>query len=130
MNYWLLKTEPSDYSFDDLLKELNTTWTGVSNALALKHLRSIQKGDTLLIYHTGNEKSVVGTARVTKADPRGGAIGIEPGQRLKNPVSLATIKSDKRFSAWPLVTIGRLSVVPTTPVQFQAILELGGGLQR
>ncbi len=134
MAYWLLKTEPGTYSFDDLVRDKKTTWNGVSNAAALKNMRAMATGDDLLIYHTGDEKQVVGTARVTKAaypdpaekDERLVVIDLKPGKRLAKPVTLATIKADKRFAGWDLIRIGRLSVVPTTAPQFEAILELAG----
>jgi predicted RNA-binding protein with PUA-like domain len=134
MPHWLLKTEPSEYSFNDLLKEKKATWNGVSNAAALKNMRAMAVGDELLIYHTGDEKQIVGTARVTKAaypdpnekDDRLVVIDLKPGKPLPKPVALATIKSDKRFANWDLIRIGRLSVLPTTPAQFEAVLELAG----
>jgi len=107
---WLFKTEPSDYSFEKLVKEKKTTWTGVRNALALQHLRKVKKGDEIAIYHTGGEKSVVGVARAT-ADAKGDAVQIAPVKAVA-PVSLAVIKADPRFKEFPLVTFGRLSVIP------------------
>lgn len=107
---WLFKTEPSDYSFDRLVKEGKTNWTGVRNALALQHLRMVRKGDLIAIYHTGSVKAVVGVARAL-ADAEGDAVLVAP-VRPARPVSLATIKSDPRFKKFPLVTIGRLSVMP------------------
>jgi predicted RNA-binding protein with PUA-like domain len=136
MAHWLLKTEPSDYSFDDLVKDKRTAWSGVANAAALKNMRGMKKGDDLLIYHTGDEKSVIATARVIKeayssgSDEKAIVVDIEAGKRLAQPVTLAQIKADKRFADWLLVKIGRLSVVPTTQEQFDAILKLGGGLLR
>ena len=132
MAYWLLKTEPSDYSFDDLMREGKSAWTGVKNALAQKHLRAMKAGDELLIYHTGEVKAVVGTGKVTReayADPtdktgKRVAIDLAPIKRLERPVPLAEIKADKTFEEWALVTIGRLSVVPTTKAQFERILRM------
>ena len=107
---WLFKTEPSDYSFDRLVGEGKTRWTGVKNALALKHLGQVKKGDLVAIYHTGKEKAVVGIARAT-ADARGGEVDVAPVKAVA-PVPLAAIKKDRRFKAFPLVTFGRLSVMP------------------
>jgi predicted RNA-binding protein with PUA-like domain len=132
---WLLKTEPSTYSFDDLVKEKAAVWDGISNAAALKHLREMKVGDDLLIYHTGDEKAVVGTAKVSKAaypDPKEKdeklvVIGIKAGKALPQPVTLAQIKSDKRFAGWDLVRMSRLSVVPTSDEQWAAVMALAGG---
>src|SRR3954462_12702520 len=110
MAYWLLKTEPSEYSFEDLVKEGKTKWTGISNPVALKNLRAMKAGDGLLIYHTGKEKAVVGTGKVLKvADGEPPVIQVQAGKRLTKPVTLAEIKGDKRFAGWDLVRIGRLS---------------------
>lgn len=119
---WLFKTEPSDYSFEKLMKEKKTTWTGVKNALALKHLRQVKKGDEIAIYHTGNVKAVVGIAKAT-ADAKDDAVQIAPVKAVL-PVPLTTIKADIRFKAFPLVTIGRLSVMPV-PVELWLAL-IGG----
>lgn len=126
MAYWLIKTEPSEYSFADLLRDKKAKWTGVKNALALKHLKAMQKGDELLVYHTGGEKAVVGTGRVLEADGASGEPIVAPTRAVPQPVELATIKADTRFKDWGLVKIGRLSVVPTSPEQFAAILDLAG----
>ena len=110
MNRWLFKTEPSQYSFERLVKEGRTTWDGVANALALKHLRQVRKGDEIAIYHTGSVKAVVGIAKAV-ADAKGDAVAIAPVQAI-DPVRLASIKSDPRFADFPLVRMGRLSVMP------------------
>ena len=107
---WLFKTEPSDYSFDRLRAEGRATWDGVANALALKHLRQVKKGDEVAIYHTGSEKSVVGVARAA-ADAKGDAVEIEPVRPVP-PVALASIKADPKFREFALVRMGRLSVMP------------------
>lgn len=120
MAFWLFKEEPGHYSFDDLQRDGATTWTGVTNALAQKHLRSVQKGDRVLYYHTGDEKAIVGVMEVTadpKPDPDDEAgkrvvVMVKPLRKLKNPVTLAAIKSDKAFADWELVRIARLSVMP------------------
>lgn len=130
---WLLKTEPSEYSFDQLAKDKKARWDGVANALAQKHLRAMQKGDLCLIYHTGDEKQVVGVAEVVKAaypDPAAEAdklvvVDLAFKARLKSPVPLAVIKADKAFTGWDLVRIGRLSVVPTPQAMFDRVMELG-----
>lgn len=132
MAYWLLKTEPSVYSFDDLVKAKRTTWDGVTNNAALKNIRSIAVGDEAFIYHTGDEKSAIGTAKVVKAafpDPKQKddklvVFDIQVGKALKSSVTLATLKADKRFAGSDLVRLGRLSVVPLTKEQWTAILEL------
>ncbi len=124
--HWLLKTEPSTYSWDDLVREKTATWDGVSNPVALKHLAAMKRGDDALIYHTGKEKAVVGLARVTKSaypdpgakDPKQLVVEIEAVRPLSRPVPLAEIKADALFAESPLVRQGRLSVVPLTDEQF------------
>jgi predicted RNA-binding protein with PUA-like domain len=116
---WLFKTEPTDYSFERLLKEKKTLWTGVKNALALQHLRKVKKGDEIAVYHTGSEKSVVGIARAT-ADAKGDAVHIAPVKAV-TPLSLAAIKADPRFKDFPLVTFGRLSVMPVPDELWQPL---------
>lgn len=121
---WLLKTEPSDYSFEDLVREKTATWDGVTNALARKHLRSMEKGDRLLIYHTGDAKAAVGRATVAAAprpdpaDPKGTVVDVKAGRALKTPVTLAAMKAARVFAGSPLLSCGRLSVVPLTPEQY------------
>jgi len=107
---WLFKTEPSDYSFERLLKEGGTTWTGVKNPLALRHLRGVRKGDEIAIYHTGSVKAIVGIARAV-SDAEGDAVDVVPVKPV-TPVSLSSIKADPRFQDFPLVKMGRLSVMP------------------
>ena len=107
---WLFKTEPTDYSFHRLRKDGKTLWTGVKNALALKHLRQVRKDDEIAIYHTGSEKSVIGVARAV-ADAKGDAVIIAPVKPVP-PVSLASIKANPSFKNFPLVKMGRLSVMP------------------
>ena len=121
---YLLKTEPSEYSFTDLVRDQSTIWDGVSNPQALKNLREMAPGDRLIIYHTGDQKSAVGTAVVTMVDgknPKNPAITIKAGQKL-SPVTLSTIKSHRLFKGSPLVRQGRLSVVPLTEEQFKFLL--------
>ena len=121
---YLLKTEPSEYSFADLVRDQSTIWDGVSNPQALKNLREMSPGDRLIIYHTGDQKSAVGTAVVTMVDgknPKNPAITIKAGQKL-SPVTLSTIKSHRLFKGSSLVRQGRLSVVPLTEEQFKFLL--------
>ena len=133
-NLWILKTEPSTYSFDDLVREGSAVWDGVKNPLALKHLRAMQPGDAVLIYHTGGEKSAVGCARVTRAaypdpkqqDPKLVVVHLKAGPRLRTPVTLATIKGDPAFADLALVRMPRLSVVRATATQWKRLLKLGG----
>jgi predicted RNA-binding protein with PUA-like domain len=122
-NYWLVKTEPTTYSFDDLKREGVATWDGVKNPVAMKHLRAMQPGDEVFVYHTGNEKSVIGTAIVVAA---GDPPKLRAKAPLARPVTLAEIKQDKAFADSPLVRIGRLSVMPVAPAQYQKLLKLGG----
>ena len=124
MNY-LLKTEPSEYSFADFEREKDTVWDGVSNPVALKHLRSMQPGDRLIIYETGNVKSAVGTASVVSvdgSDPKNPRVRIKVGKLLARAVSLAEIKANKLFADTPLVRQGRLSVVPLTDGQWKFLV--------
>lgn len=121
MNY-LLKTEPSEYSFADLQRAHETIWDGVSNPVALKHLRSMKPGEKLIIYETGDVKSAVGRAAVvsvTATDPKNPQVKIKSREPLPRPVSLAEIKSKKLFADSPLVRQGRLSVVPLTDEQYK-----------
>lgn len=121
---YLLKTEPSVYSFADLLREKVTIWDGVSNPVALKHLRGMEPGARLVIYETGDHKSAVGTASVVSvdaADPRNPVVKIKTGKAIARPVTLAEIKANKLFADSPLVRQGRLSVVPLTAAQYKAL---------
>jgi predicted RNA-binding protein with PUA-like domain len=121
---YLLKTEPSEYSFDDLLRDKETVWDGVHNPVALRHLREMRPGARLVIYETGNRKSAVGTASVVSVDasnPKNPAVKIKAGRVLAKPVSLAEIKASKLFADSPLVRQGRLSVVPLTKAQYAAL---------
>jgi len=132
MARWLLKTEPSDYSYDDLERAGKAVWDGVRNAVALKHLRSIRKGDEVLVYHTGDEKSVVGLAKATSdayADPKDAALAVvdlAPGRRLKKSVTLAAVKADPAFAAWELARLPRLSVMPVPDALYRRLLALAG----
>jgi predicted RNA-binding protein with PUA-like domain len=125
MNY-LLKTEPTVYSFADLQRENTTIWDGETNPAAVKHLREMKSGEHLVIYHTGDEKSAVGTATVVSvdaSDPKTPLVKIKVGKPLPKPVTLAEIKAHKLFADSPLVRQGRLSVVPLTEKQFKLLTE-------
>src|SRR5687767_5762319 len=120
MTGWLLKTEPSEYSFDRLLKEGRARWDGVTNSLALKHLREVRRGDPVMIYHTGDRRAVVGLANAASdaypdpkaKDPKLVVIDVEPVQALSQPVTLESIKGNPVFGEFALVRQGRLSVMP------------------
>ncbi len=121
---YLLKTEPSEYSFADLQRDGTTQWDGVSNPVALRNLRQMQPGDRLVIYETGEHKSAVGTATVVSVDasnPKSPVVQIKAGKLLAKPVSLAQIKTNSLFADSPLVRQGRLSVVPLNKAQYKAI---------
>lgn len=122
---YLLKTEPSEYSFADLAREGSTIWDGVSNPVALKNLRGMKTGDQLIIYETGDVKSAVGSATVVSveaSDPKNPQVRIKAGKPLPRPVTLAQIKSHKLFADSPLVRQGRLSVVPLTDQQHKFLV--------
>ena len=121
---YLLKTEPSEYSFADLQREKQTVWDGVSNPVALKNLRAMKPGERLIIYETGDRKSAVGTASVVSvdpSDPKNPKVKIKSGKAIAKPVTLAEIKSKPLFADSPLVRQGRLSVVPLTEKQYKAL---------
>jgi predicted RNA-binding protein with PUA-like domain len=124
LDYYLLKTEPSEYSFADLQRDKVTTWDGVTNPVAVRNLREMEPGSLLIIYETGDHKSAVGTASVVSvdaADPKKPLVKIKARKPLPQPVPLAEIKANKLFADSPLVRIGRLSVVPLTKAQYQAL---------
>ena len=132
MARWLLKTEPDSYSWDQLVADKKAVWDGISNALALKHVRSMKKGDLALIYHTGDERAAVGVAEIASnpyPDPREGdeklvVVDIKPKKKLPHPVTLSDIKADPAFQGWDLLRIGRLSVVPVPDAMWTRIEEL------
>jgi len=134
MSYWILKAEPSTYSYADLEREGRAVWDGVTNPLALKHLRAMQKGDEVLIYHTGAEKACVGVARVASApypDPKAKGekltvVDLQPVRRLAGPVPLSAVKADKFFADFALVRMPRLSVIPASAAQWQRLLRMSG----
>ena len=121
---YLLKTEPSEYSFADLQRDAVVMWDGVTSPAGVKHLREMSPGARLIIYETANRKCVVGTATVVSvdaSDPKNPAVKIKAGKGLAKQISLAQIKSDKLFADSPLVREGRLSVVPLTKAQYKAL---------
>jgi predicted RNA-binding protein with PUA-like domain len=131
---WLVKTEPSEYSWDDLVREKTGVWDGVRNFEARNNLRAMRRGDRVLVYHSNPEKSVVGIARVTKTaypDPTAdegdwSVVELAPLQKLEQSVSLERIKADKALAKMVLVRRGRLSVVPVAEPEFRRILKLAG----
>lgn len=119
---YLLKTEPTAYSFADLQRDMSTIWDGVSNPVALRNLRAMKPGDGLVIYETGEHKSAIGTASVVSidvSDPKNPQVKIKVGKALGKPVTLAEVKANKLFADSPLVRQGRLSVVPLSAAQFK-----------
>lgn len=126
---WLFKEEPTHYSYDDLVRDGKTSWTGVRNPVAQKNLRAVAKGDRIFFYHTGNEKAVVGVAKAAAAsypDPadKNGklyAVDVVPVRKLKQPVTLAAVKADKFFATFALTRVPRLSVMPVTDEQWERI---------
>ena len=131
---WLFKEEPTHYSYEDLVRDGKTTWTGVKNPLAQKHLRSVAKGDRVFFYHTGDEKSVVGVMQALAAaypDPEDEtgklyAVDVAPVKKLPRPVTLASIKADKAFADFALVRMSRLSVMPVDDQQWARIEKMSG----
>ena len=131
MNY-LFKEEPGNYSYDQLARDGRTSWTGVRNPLAQKHLRGVKKGDRIFFYHTGDEKAVVGICRAAgdayldPADKTGKlhAVDVEPVKKLKSAVTLAAIKADPRFADFPLTRMPRLSVMPVPQETWDAIVKM------
>jgi predicted RNA-binding protein with PUA-like domain len=129
---WLFKEEPTHYSYDDLARDKKTSWTGVRNPLAQKHLRSVKKDDRIFFYHTGNQKSVVGIAKALgaaypdPADKTGKlfAVDVGPVKKLPKPVTLASIKADKSFATFPLVRMARLSVMPVSDDEWSRIEKM------
>jgi predicted RNA-binding protein with PUA-like domain len=130
MNYWLLKTEPETYSWDDLLREKKTVWDGVKNFQARNNLKAMKKGDQIFIYHTGSEKAIIGLAKLTREaypDPRDKewlVVEIAPEEKLKRSVSLAEVKADKKLAGMALVKYSRLSVQPVKKEEADRVLEL------
>jgi predicted RNA-binding protein with PUA-like domain len=131
---WLFKEEPSNYSFDELVKDKKTVWSGVKNPVAQRHLRSVKKGEQIFFYHTGDEKSVVGVAKALgdaypdPTDKAGKAhvVDVGPVRKLARPVTLKEIKADAWFKDFDLVRISRLSVMPVTDAQWTRIEKMSG----
>lgn len=129
---WLFKEEPENYSYDDLVRDGKTSWTGVRNPVAQRNLRSVKKGDKIFFYHTGKEKAVVGICRAADdaypdpADKTGTlyAVDVEPLKKLVSPVSLAAVKADKRFADFPLTRVPRLSVMAVPEREWEWILKM------
>ena len=134
MNYWLVKQEPEDYAWTAFVKDGGTAWTGVRNFAARNNLRAMQKGDTVFYYHSGEDKQIVGLARVAKAaypDPTAtegdwSCVDLVPLKALPKPVSLEVVKADATLKEMKLVRISRLSVQPVTKTEFDRIMELAG----
>lgn len=135
MAYWLLKTEPEEYSYDDLVREQTGVWDGVRNPTALRNMQRMRRKDAVFIYHTGKERAVVGMAEVVsdpypdpkENDPRLTVVDVQPRGKLPRPVTLAEIKALPEFQNWELVRISRLSVMPVEPAHWQRILAIAGG---
>jgi predicted RNA-binding protein with PUA-like domain len=134
MAYWLAKSEPSTYSWDQLVKDKQTVWDGVRNYAARINLRAMKKGDEVLFYHSNEGTEIVGIAKVAKeayqdpttTDEAWVAVDLKPHKKLKKPVSLAQVKADKRLTNMALVRLGRLSVQPVTDEEWKIIMELAG----
>jgi len=133
MAYWLVKSEPSTYSYDQLVKDGSTVWDGVRNYAARLHLRAMKKGDLVFFYHSNEGTEIVGIAKVAKEayqDPGTkedwSAVDLKPHKKLKKPVSLTQIKADKRLVSMALVRIGRLSVQPVTDAEWETVMEMAG----
>jgi predicted RNA-binding protein with PUA-like domain len=133
MAHWLVKSEPSVYSYDQLEKEKETRWDGIRNYAARLHLRAMKKGDTVLFYHSNEGLNIVGIAKVSKEayqDPSTkddwSAVDLQPFKKLKKPVALDDIKKDKSLAGMALVRIGRLSVQPVTDKEFETIMKMAG----
>ncbi|HEY5462416.1 MAG TPA: EVE domain-containing protein [Hanamia sp.] len=134
MNYWLAKSEPSTYSWNQLVKDKKTTWDGVRNYAARIHLRAMKRGDEVLFYHSNEGMEIVGIAKVeeeafhdpTTEDERWVAVGLKAFKKLKKPVTLVEIKNERRLKEMALVRLGRLSVQPVTAEEWKIIMEMAG----
>lgn len=135
MACFLFKTEPTEYSYADLVRDKRAVWNGIANALALRYLRQVHKGDTVVIYHSGGEKRAVGVAVAASdsyadpklKDPKRVVVDLKPDRALKAPVPLGTFKTDAVLRTVDLVRISRLSVMPLSPAQLRRLLQLGEG---
>lgn len=136
MAYWLLKTEPEEYSYCDLERDGTTVWEGVSNSLALKHLRTMEIGDLALIYHTGKQRRVIGVAQVVSQpypdpkldDAKRVVVQVQALRRVQEPITLTQIKQDGNFEGFDLLRLTRLSVVPVSERHWQRLLQLTSGM--
>ncbi|HEX6970838.1 MAG TPA: EVE domain-containing protein [Limnochordia bacterium] len=134
MAYWLLKTEPDEYSYDDLVQEETDVWDGVRNPTALRHLRQMRPGDEVFVYHSGKERAIVGIGRVVsepypdpaQGDPKLTVVDVRAVRRLPQPVTLAMIKGRPEFADWELVRLPRLSVMPVKPAYWHSVLAIAG----
>jgi len=134
MNYWLVKSEPSTYSWEQLVKDKKATWDGVRNYAARNNMRSMKKGEQVLFYHSNEGMAIVGITEVVKEayqdpttdDPNWVVVDLKPVKALPSPVTLAALKADKAFEQMALVRIGRLSVSPVSDAEYKKILKLGG----
>ncbi len=134
MAYWLAKSEPSAYSWDDLIKEKQTCWSGVRNYAARFHLKAMKKGDEVFFYHSNEGTGIVGIAKVAKEfyqdptteDDAWVAVDLKPHKKLKKPVSLSQVKTDKRLAGMALVRLGRLSVQPVTDEEWKIVMVMAG----
>jgi predicted RNA-binding protein with PUA-like domain len=134
MAYWLVKSEPNKYSFDQLVKDKQTFWDGIRNYAARIHLRAMKKGDEVLFYHSNEGMEIVGIAKVAKEayqdptteDDAWVVVDLKPVRKLKRPVTLVQVKADKRLSEMALVRLGRLSVQPVTEEEWKIVMELAG----
>jgi len=132
MANWLLKTEPDCYSWDDLIRDKRATWDGVANNTALKHIRTMKKGDLALIYHTGDQRTAIGVAEITSnayADPKEDddrlvVVDLKPKRKLSRGITISDIKADPTFTGWDFIRISRLSVVPVPEKMWKRILQL------
>jgi predicted RNA-binding protein with PUA-like domain len=131
---WLFKSDPETYGFPELQRDKETRWDGVSNPVALRNLRGCKKGDRVLMYHTGDEKAIVGFAEVVREaypdpkqkDPKLVVVDIKAGKKIAKPVTLASVKARKEFADFALVRLSRLSVMPVTDAQWKMLLKMGG----
>jgi predicted RNA-binding protein with PUA-like domain len=134
VNYWLVKSEPFKYSWEQFVQDKQTHWDGVRNYAARNNLRSMKKGDEVFFYHSNEGLEIVGIAKVVKEhyqdptteDPNWVVVDLKPLKAMKKPVSLASIKADKRLEGMALIRLGRLSVGPVTPAEWAVVMELGG----
>jgi predicted RNA-binding protein with PUA-like domain len=132
MAHWLLKTEPTCYSWDDLVRDKRATWDGVANNTALKHIRTMKKGDLALIYHTGDERTAIGLAEITsnaypdpkEDDDRLVVVDLKPKRKLPHGVTISDIKADPTFAGWDFIRISRLSVVPVPEKMWKRLFQL------